>query len=277
MTLCHQPVQTRIAKHVKRFHSLLFENKDIEDFNSYYLSSLEGIGKCYVRLNKPDSAIYYFRRGIQEALKLKDTTTYYAFVSQTGTALYVKGDYQQAIDSLTKADVIREQYNNSYLPNYYYYIGSSHYSMGDKQLGVDYLKRIDSIFEQRHVLYPELPRVYDKLIEYYSETGNEDLQLKYLYKLVVALRLIDDKRIFIKEKTNNDYIIPNLVAEKEQLIETLEQKNQTSTKTLWFAFGFLAVSLGVIAYYFNRQRQYRKRFENLMAATNGTPQEPEPT
>ena len=253
----------------KLTYSLLFENQDIPDFSSYYLSSLEGIGKCYVRLSKPDSAIYYFRKGIQEALKQQDSTTYYAFVSQAGTALYVKGEYRQAIDSLQKADIIREEYNNSYLPNFYYYLGSSYYSLGDRERGISYLKKIDSIYEARHVLYPELPRVYDKLIEYYNETGEEELQLQYLYKLVIALRLIDDKRIYIKEKTNNDYIIPNLVAEKEQLISELEQKNQTSAQNLWIAFGFLALSLGFIVYYFIRQRQYKRRFENLMASTNG--------
>jgi len=33
--------------------------------------------------------------------------------------------------------------------------------------------------------------------------------------------------------------------------------------------GFLLLSLGFIIYYFIRQRNYRRRFENLMAATNG--------
>lgn len=248
-------------------YNLLFENAGTKNFSEHYLASLEGIGKSYVRLNKPDSALYYFRKGIHEALKMGDSTSYYAFVSQSGTALYVKENYQAALDSLLKADVIRDQYNNSYLPNFYYYLGSIYYGRGERDKGVEYFKKIDSIYDRKHVLYPELPRVYDKLISYYNDKGDEDSQLKYLYKLVVALRLIDEKRIFIKEKTNNDYVIPKLVEEKELQIAELERKNKSSKKVLWVALGAILISFGVIVYYFKRQQLYKRRFENLMTSS----------
>ena len=53
-------------------------------FSEYNLSTLEGIGICYVHLKKPDSALIYFKKGINEAIKVKDTAAYYAFVSRTG-------------------------------------------------------------------------------------------------------------------------------------------------------------------------------------------------
>ena len=80
-----------------------------------------------------------------------------AFVSRTGSALYAKGNYNDALDSLQKGDKNRVLYNNSYLPYYYYYVGSTYYSQGNKEKGIPYLNKIDSIYEATHVLSPELP------------------------------------------------------------------------------------------------------------------------
>ncbi len=247
-------------------YSLLFENPGIEYFSENYLYSLEGIGKCYVRLNKPDSAIYYFNKGIKESLKLKDTVTYHAFVSRTGMALYEKENYFDAIDSLKKGDIYRRSYNNSYLPYYYYYIGSSYYQQGKKDLGVQYYKKIDSIYDKRHVLSPELPFVYDKLVSYYRNKDDDQKQLEYLYKLVRVERIIDVKKINIKNKTNKDYHIPKLLEDKEDLIADLNKRNEKNQVIVWSAIVLLVVMIIATYYYFKRQRKFKKRFENLIAS-----------
>ncbi|AVI50268.1 hypothetical protein C5O00_03435 [Pukyongia salina] len=248
-------------------YKLLQQNKNSEQYEQNYLSSLEGLGRSYVNLKKPDSALYYFREGIIESLKAGDSATYYAFVSRSGTALYVKGDYDEALDSLQKADRYRNEFNNYYLPYYYYYVGSIYYDKGEVDKGMQYYTKIDSLYEERSVLYPELPEVYDKLISYHKDRGEDEIQLDYLYKLVVVLRLIENKKRNINKKTVNDYEIPKLVEEKETLISQLEQKNRASSTNLAWALGFLVVSIGFVLYYFRRQKQYKKRFENLMMNT----------
>ena len=199
-------------------YNLLQQNKNSEQYAQNYLSSLEGLGRSYVNLKKPDSALYYFREGITESLKAGDSATYYAFVSRSGTALYVEGNYDQALDSLQKADRYRNEFNNYYLPYYYYYMGSIFNAKTEVDKGMQYFTKIDSLYEERGVLYPELPEVYDKLIGYHKERDNDEIQLDYLYKLVVVLRLIENKKRNINKKTVNDFEIPKLVEEKEQLI-----------------------------------------------------------
>jgi AraC-like DNA-binding protein len=249
-------------------YKLLQQNKDSDQYEQNYMSSLEGLGRSYVNLKKPDSALFYFREGITESLKAGDSATYYAFVSRSGTALYVQGKYDEALDSLQKADQFRNEFNNYYLPYYYYYVGSIYNDKGDVDKGMRYYTKIDSLYEKRAILYPELPEVYDKLISYHKERGEDDIQLDYLYKLVVVLRMIENKKRNINEKTVNDFEIPKLVEEKEQLIAQLEQKNKVSSTTLAWTLGVLVASFGLVFYYFRRQKQYKKRFENLMMKTN---------
>ncbi len=246
-------------------YKLLNANPEIEHYSEHYLYSLEDIGKCYIRLKKPDSALVYYNMAIEKTLKEKDSFTYLAFVSRTGSALYAKGNYNDALDSLQKGDKNRALYNNSYLPYYYYYVGSTYYNQGNKERGVPYLKKIDSIYEAKHVLNPELPFVYDKLVSYYRDQNEKEKQLEYLYKLVQIVRVIDAKRVNIKAKTEKEYLIPKLLEEKEGLIEELNEKNKTSTLITWWVLGFLSISIIALFYYFRRQQQFKKRFENLIA------------
>jgi AraC-like DNA-binding protein len=245
-------------------YNLLLENKNIDRYYEHYLSSVEGLGKCYVRLKKPDSALYFFNKGIERSLKEKDTTSYHAFVSRTGTALYIKGNYKAALDSLNKADQYRDFFINSYPVFFNYYVGSIYHNQGKEEKALDYFNRVDSIYDSNKVLSPELPLVFNRLTEYYKSQENKEMQLKYLYKLVLVDSLIKAKQIYIKEKTEKEYTIPKLLENKDELINDLQIQNRISTAKIWSALLVIVVVLLALGYYFRRQRVYKKRFETLM-------------
>ncbi|QIE60165.1 AraC family transcriptional regulator [Rasiella rasia] len=244
---------------------LLFQNKNSELFTDNYIASLEGIGNCYVRLRKPDSALAYYKKGILESLKNEDSITYHAFVSKSGTALYVKGDYNAAIDSLQKAHAYKEYFINSYDTYYNFYMGSIFFQQGNNEKGALYFKKVDSIYERKQVLYPELPVVYDKLASFYRESENQEMQLAYMQKLVLVVKLIDVKRVYIKDKITEEYEIPKLLEEKDTLISGLKEKHDASQKKVWWIGGFLILSLLLLGYYVRRQKTFKKRFELLIA------------
>ena len=251
-------------------YNLLLENKNIDRYYEHYLSSVEGLGKCYVRLKKPDSALYYFKKGIEKSLEEKDTTSYHAFVSRTGTALYIKGNYKAALDSLNKADQYRDFYINSYPVFYNYYVGSIYHDQGKEEEALYYFNKVDSIYDSNKVLSPELPLVYHRLTEYYKSRENKEMQLKYLYKLVYVDSLIEAKQIYIKEKTEKEYTIPKLLENKDELINDLQIQNRISTAKIWTALLVILVVVVALGYYFRRQRIYKKRFETLMARAGKT-------
>jgi len=248
-------------------YNLLQENKNINRYYELYQSSVEGLGKCYVRLKKPDSALYFFQKGIERSLQAKDTATYHAFVSRTGTALYIKGNYAAALDSLNKADQYRDFFISSYPIYYNYYVGSIYHDLGRETEAVAHFEAVDSIYEQHQLLSPELPLVYNKLAEYYKGQDNDEMQLKYLYKLVLVDSLIDVKQIYIKSKTEKEYTIPKLLENKNELISGLRIANRKSTIKVWGALITLLLAILALAYYFRRQRLYKKRFESLMEKT----------
>jgi len=245
-------------------YNLLLENKNIDRYYEHYLSSVEGLGKSYVRLKKPDSALYFFNKGIEKSLEEKDTTSYHAFVSRTGTALYIKGDYKAALDSLNKADQYRDFFINSYPIFFNYYIGSIYHYQGKEEVALDYFNKVDSIYDGNKVLSPELPLVYLRLTEYYKSQENNEMQLKYLYKLVLVDSLIEAKQIYIKEKTEKEYTIPKLLENKDELIKDLQIQNRISTAKIWTALLIILVVVLALVYYFRRQRIYKKRFKTLM-------------
>ena len=243
---------------------LVSQNKNSEDATINFLTTLRGIGSSYVRLKQPDSAIFYFKKGITEALKVNDSVWYYDFVSRSGEALYIKGDYIAALDSLNKGRDSRISSANSYA-TYNYYVGSIYYQQGNKEKGIGYFEKADSIYEVNNILYPELTQVYNNLVNHYRAEGNQEKQLKYLDKLVAVDERIDIKRNYVRDKTDKDYVIPSLLEEKEALIKGLKKQNVISNnKTLW-AIALLGLSVIVLFYFFNRQRIYKKRFENLIS------------
>ena len=248
-------------------YDLLLENKDLNSYYELYLSSLEGLGKCYVRLKKPDSALYFFQKGIERSLQAKDTATYHAFVSRTGTALYIKGNHTAALDSLNKADQYRDFFISSYPIYYNYYVGSIYHDLGKETEAITHFEAIDSIYEEHKLLSPELPLVYNRLAEYYKGQDNEEMQLKYLYKLVLVDSLIDVKQIYIKDKTEKEYAIPQLLENKNDLITGLRIANRKSTIKVWGALSTLLLAVLALGYYFRRQRLYKRRFESLMKKT----------
>lgn len=248
-------------------YNLLQENKGINRYYELYQSSVEGLGKCYVRLKKPDSALYFFQKGIERSLQAKDTATYHAFVSRTGTALYIKGNHAAALDSLNKADQYRDFFISSYPIYYNYYVGSIYHDLGRVAEAITHFEAVDSIYEEHKLLSPELPLVYNRLAEYYKGQDNGEMQLKYLYKLVLVDSLIDVKQIYIKDKTEKEYAIPQLLENKNDLITGLRLANRKSTIKVWGALTTLLLAVLALGYYFRRQRLYKKRFESLMEKT----------
>ena len=229
-----------------------------------YLLTLSGIGTSYVRFKKPDSALYYFKKGIKESLRQKDSFYYYDLVKRSGAALYFKEDYSAARDSLDKG------YKNSFDQNtnrtYLFYIGSIYYKQGEQEKGLSIFKQIDSIYRNNHILYPELIPTYQTLVNHYKSKGNTKLHLKFLSQFIVVDSLISNINRHVETKMIKDYEIPLLLNEKEKLIATLESKNKKANYKTYWAYIFLGILTIVLIYFRIQQRIYKRKFKRIMSS-----------
>lgn len=252
----------------KLTRKLLFKYPNIEIFKELNIRSLEGLGKTYAKIGKSDSALYFFKKGIIASLKEKDSASYFAFVSRTGMALYTSKKFKQAIDSLQKGYKNKNNFNDSYFSFYYFYLGSSFFEKGDTLTGINLLLKVDSVYKINKILYPELPQAYDRLVKYYKTTHNKINEVAYLHKLLDVERMINIKRNLITSKTISDYQIPDLLNEKENIIEELNFKNNQKRYLLFGVLLLLLVSLIFGGYYFRRQKIFKQRFEQIFQSQN---------
>ncbi|MEL6809722.1 MAG: helix-turn-helix domain-containing protein [Bacteroidota bacterium] len=228
----------------------------------HYIPTVSGIGSSYVRLRIPDSALYYFEKAIERAKETHNDFFYYSLVERSGDALYFKGDYQAALDSLNKGYHGRKHHGD--YSTYPYYIGSIYLKQGKQEKGIRVFREIDSTYKANEVVYPELAIVYRTLKDHYKEEGNPVLQLRYLEDLLTVDSLIRKKEKYVKEKTIRDYRIPLLLEEREDLIEQLESKNKKVKLRSKWVLGALAMSLMILGYYIRQRWIYKKRFEALL-------------
>ena len=242
--------------------SLMLDTVNRENYKHEYIATCENIGICYIRLMKPDSALYFFKEGIERSLAIRDTISYNDFVAKTGFSLYFMKKYQAAQDSIIKG------YRNNRISKrfmYHFYLGSIHYDQNDRFSGMKHFRMVDSIYNREDKLYPELGVLYYKMSSYYKEKGDFANQLLYLNKLLAVDSLMDRREAYIKNRVEQSYIRLNLLDEKENLISKLEKKNRNSSLTILSSLFFLGLSIIVLLYYFGKQRLYKKRFEKLIS------------
>ncbi|MEL6809721.1 MAG: helix-turn-helix transcriptional regulator [Bacteroidota bacterium] len=237
-----------------------------------YMHTLSGIGTSYVRLKKPDSALFFFKKAIEVALDRNEYEFYFNLVERSGCAMYFKGDYEAALDSLNKGYHGKRDHGD--YSTYPYYIGSIYLKQGRQEQGIKMFSEIDSTYKKDNVVYPELAMVYKTLKDHYQKEGKLELQLQYLTDLLVVDSLIREKEKYVKEKTNKEYVIPLLLEEKEQLIAVLESKNMDGTKRIKWILSVLIFSFFGLGYFVTQRRIYKKRFERLLLDLEETKQEP---
>ena len=230
----------------------------------YYLVALKNIGLGYVRLKQPDKALHYYKIGIDAALKVKDSVSYYEFVSQTTAPLLLKNRVRSAKDSLFKGDNYRDYFSPGYMHYYNLNLGKYYIRIGDKERGIRFVKKLDEEYTQTKLVQPELSEVYEILIDYYREDTNTKKQIGYLNKLIEVTDLINSKKQKIKSETNEGFIIPKLVEDKEVELDSLKVKNELDKNRMWWAIAALCLIVFVLALIYSRQLVYRKRFDQLV-------------
>jgi len=250
------------ARKLKKYH---------EDYLESYLFTLHELARTY-RLNKEvDSANILINEGVK---KSKNTSVSYLFELNEGIVHYINEDYESSIYKLTtvlpELRNINDRYNFEVynLIDAYFYLGKSYEALSNNTKKLFYYKKIDSLTEATNYLIPDTKQAYLSLITHYKQMGDNKNQLKYLTKFIEVDSILDTNYKYVNTKLEADYDIPELVKEKEQLINNLKTENVKATKKQGLFLVISLVSLLGLGYFFFRQRQYKKRFKALIEKTD---------
>jgi len=228
---------------------------------------------CYLSLKKLDSARFYLNKGLLKVESYDGFEKAYIkdwFIQCSIEIDYYNQKYTNAINTIDKElgkiiSIDSKNVDNEKLMDLYYFKGLSLIEIGNYNEGINYLKKSDSVFDNAKVLIQPYDRVlFEKLLDYYGHKGSIDKQLEYLNKLLYADSIFKENYLFFEPNLIRNFETPRLLAEKEALISSLTQKNQSSSLFGWTSAVLFLLSLSGLLYYFKRQNVYKRRFARLM-------------
>ncbi|WP_420570830.1 helix-turn-helix domain-containing protein [Kordia sp.] len=214
------------------------------------------------------------QEGIRFSLDNDLSEFYNRFVVSEGVNLSTKGIYQQAIDSIEKVRDFLEE-SNRFVADYY--LAKSYYEVGRKKEALDKFMAIDAVFNETNDLLPPLRGAYVYLIKDAKEKGDKELQLQYTNQLLRFNDMIHEKYKSLTKNIKDDYDIPQLLAERDELIEDLKQGNaEVSEKNKWIIIIstlFSSLMLGGFLYNYTLKKRYEKRYNEIIAKSNASIEE----
>lgn len=224
----------------------------------------------YRNLNQIDSALLYNNRAVNLYNKINDSISLgYSYFS-LGLIYQKKEKHQKAIEAYLKSiPAIRSDENFKILANIYSKIGLQYDSLSDEDNTLIYYLKADSIYSLTKIKTKNLDTAYKYLYTFYK---NKDLrkQLIYLNKLLEIKEYNLSEKNKINKTLTEKYDIPNLLAEKKQVIEKLENEIQESRRNKIIYISLLVFSFVLISYQINKKRVYKKRFAALMKQNEAT-------
>ncbi len=255
-----------IYKECFRFYRT--KNYRSKKYAKNYQYIIFGIANCYKSLKNIDSTTYYNKLGLQETKMTNNMTLHYYFVLNEGANQILRKNYKAALDSIYKAfpKINEYKYTGSSLSSYFY-LGKAYEGLGQNENAVKNYLKVDSVYSKTKDITKEFMDGYPYLIRYYKSIGDKENQLKYISKYMAIDSVLQKKYRNLNTFLRNEYDIPRLMSEKENLIESLKEDK---AKSFW---GNGILFLGIITvsafgfYQFQHKKKYRYRFEKIIQET----------
>ena len=233
-----------------------------EDKNWELVIGLLALADTYVSLNKYDSAGISIEKGLKISLKTNNLEMYAEFLNLCGINKFHTKNYQDAIDSISKAISITNIGNN--ISFAYLYLGKSKLALKDTIKALEYFLAVDSFLCKNEILTHELLEVYPPLIEHYNTKCDYAKQLFFTNQLIKFDDILDSTITTVSKNIIKNYDIPMLIASKEELIERLNKDKTLIAKSIYLLL-FLSLFFIVLVFYFIlRNIKYKKRFDKLL-------------
>ncbi len=241
------------ADAAKTFRYYLYNGDDITDESQHNQMRISLI-YCYIELNKLDSANILIKEGLKTPLAFTNKYVHHQYTYYVGAYNLKLKKYDIATKNFIAAykyfSGIQDQNMNYSLLN----IGKSYEGLKDKTKAVENYTKLDSITSKSGYTFPELRDVYTFLIDYYKENNDKEKQLYYIERFLKVDQKLDEQFKYLSTEIPRKYDTPNLLQEKENIIEELKFRK----KVLYISLGILLLILLFIIYLYYRSKKTEK-------------------
>lgn len=242
------------------------EKMNTLDSLSYFIT-LSELVDAY-RLNQQiDSAYLTNQRGIKHSTQKE---LHPLFILNKGIIQYYREEYNEAIENinsiLPELSASDDKYylEKTHLINAHLFLGKTFEALSNKALAVSHYVKIDSILQTSNYIVPETRIAYESLISYYKSLNNKSKQLFYIEKLLYADSILDNNYKYVSNKLNKGYDTPQLLLEKDKLIEAIQlEKESTLKRNTIISIFIITMVFILLIFNYRKQKKYKKRFEEL--------------
>lgn len=234
-----------------------YKSKFKEDYKykNDYLKSLLLLNNGYIRVKKYDSAYLYIRKGMNLSVKLNDSIYYGYFLLSSGITHYYKKKYQSGLDSIFKFKnlfVNKIQDGNIAIADLY--LGKIYYEINETEKAIQYLEKVDSISTTK------LRSCYELLLKIYRDKNNTGKQVEYIDKILKVDSIINKNYAYLYKNIETKYTTPNLLLEKEQIINSLKTNKRKNKSIIMLLIVLLILVISILFYNNHRKKIYKQRF-----------------
>ncbi len=232
----------------------------------HYLFITSDISEAYSKKNMIDSSSYYAKEGIKISKMMSSDpyNFYYRFVFNEGVNHFYNKKYNAALDSINKAlPFVSTQIDKNYVLNSFLYLGKIHDKMKEEDKAKFYYHKIDSVYQSSGNVSSQVREAYNALVQYYKNKKDTKNQLLYIEKLLQFDSILQNDYKELNDILVKQYDTPELLAEKELLVQAATSKNSTYSIYIIILIVSVLLFIGLFAYQYYRRSLYQKRFEIL--------------
>ncbi len=253
---------------VSYYESKYVENQSIKNKNDY-IKSLYAYGNAFNIIEDYDSAQKVNDKAIRLTLKSKDSILYDRLLLSSAIVHYERKEYNASLDSIKKIQEVTKTKKSSLGTSIRteFYLGQIYFDQQKFDLALPHLKKVDSAVFKKNYFFPDIRHNYELLIEYYKKRKNTEKRLFYIDKLLKVDSILDDDVKYLSRNINEEYSKPNLILEKQQIIESLQKKNITKIIVIVV---FLILIVIIILRNNKKQKVYQQRFQELLEKNKAT-------
>ena len=185
------------------------------------------------------------------------------FYGLKGGILYRDGKYQEALKYTSQFLELEDPEDVYAISRSSVIKGLTLWKLNRKEEALQNIKKADSLYQITDDEFEELGEGYQLLVNHYKDIEDAESQLLYLNKLIEFDEKIASNYIEIGNRITQEYTLPQLLAEKDEVISQLTAQKNTEKRTKYIVVILLGISSVIILYYIRQQYVSKKEFSVL--------------